>query len=291
MTILSMIFKGVPGDEQVYQSDFDGSGWSARVPIPQIVTASHPAWARYYDQTLLAVWHDTSSPSRVQAGRFDGPGLWTWFGAVPGATTDAAPAGAAMAGATDFMVVWKTAGGTGVQGAIFDSLNFAPTFVVPSAQTSHSPSIAFFDNRMHLVWRGVSGDHSVYHATYAGGAWSAPQPIPGVSTTSQPSLATYDGRLVLAFKGGVEDSAIYWSSLASSASAWLAPVRIANFSTGTGPSVLAFFGRLHLVWKGVGDDFSLNMANFDGSFWWPQHQVPAVSSSSTPSIAEFDPAF
>jgi len=289
--LLSMIFKGVPGDEHVYQSDFDGSGWSPKQLIPQIVTASHPAWANYYDQTIFTAWHDTSSPSRVQAARFDGPNQWAWFGPVPGATSDAAPAGAAMTTSSNFMLVWKTAGGTGLQVAIFDSLHWGPTAVVPNAHTSHSPALALFDNRMHLVWKGVSGDDRLYHAMNTGGAWSSPQQIPGATTTSQPALATYDGRLVLAFKGGDGDPGVYWSSLASSAAAWLPPARIAAFTTGTGPALLAFSGRLHLVWKGVGDDYAINMANFDGSFWWPQHQVPEVATSSTPSLAQFDPAF
>lgn len=84
---------------------------------------------------------------------------------------------------------------------------------------------------------------------------------------------------------------IYWSSLASSVSAWLAPSKIADFTTGTGPAVVAFSGRLHLVWKGIGDDYRLNMANFDGNFWWPQHEILGVATSSTPSLAEFDTAF
>jgi hypothetical protein len=290
MTILSMLFKGVPGDEQVYRIDFDGSGWLATVTIPQIVTASHPFWARYYDQTLFMAWHDTSSPSRVQAGRFDGPDSLNWFGAVPGATSDAAPAGAFM-GTSDFMLIWKAVGGSGLHAAIFDSLHWGPSSIVTNAQTSHPPALALFDNKMHLVWKGPVGDHNVYHATYAGGAWSVAQPVPGVATTSQPALVVYGGALFLVFKGAEGDHGIYWSSLASSASAWLAPTKIADFATGTGPAVVAFSGRLHLVWKGVGDDYRLNTANFDGNFWWPRHEIPGVASSSTPSLAEFDPAF
>ncbi len=286
-----MLFKGIPGDERVYQSDFDGSGWSPPSVIAQIVTASHPAWAGYYDQTLFTAWHDTSSPSRVQAARFDGPNLWTWFGAVPGATSDAAPTGAAMTTVGQFLLAWKAAGGAGISCAVFDSLHWAAASVVPGAQTSHSPALARFDNKMHLVWRGPSGDHAVYHATYDGVTWSAPQAIAGAATTSQPALAPYGGRLVLAFKGKEGDAGIYWSSLPSSSGTWVPPVRISTFDTGTGPALLAFAGRLHLVWKGVGDDYTLRMANYDGNFWWPQHQVPGAASSSTPSLAEFDPAF
>lgn len=291
MTILSMLFKGIPGDERVYQIDFDGSGWSPPLAISQIVTASHPMWARYYDQTLFTAWRDTSSPSRVQAGRFDGPNAWTWFGAVPGATSDAAPTGAAKTTAGHFLLVWKAAGDTGLHCAVFDSLHWAAASVVPNAHTSHSPALARFDNKMHLVWKGPSGDHNVYHASYDGVSWSAVHPISGVATTSQPALATYGGRLVLVFKGKEGDSGIYWSSLPSSNGTWLPPVRISSFDTGTGPAMLEFAGRLHLVWKGVGDDYSLYMANYDGNFWWRQHQVPDVESSSTPSLAEFDPAF
>lgn len=70
-----------------------------------------------------------------------------------------------------------------------------------------------------------------------------------------------------------------------------APIRISTFETGTGPAILEFAGRLHLVWKGVGDDYSVFIANFDGEFWSGQYTIPGVSSSSTPTLAEYDPAF
>jgi hypothetical protein len=291
MTILSMLFKGVPGDEHVYQSDFDGSGWSAPLVIPEIVTPSHPMWARYYDQTLLTAWREAAPPHNVQAARFDGPGFWTWFGAIPGATSDAAPSGAAMAGLSHFLLAWKGAGTTAIHYALFDSLHWAAPSIVPDAATSHAPAVARFGNQIHLVWKGAPGDHGIHHAVYDGVSWSAPQLLPGFATTSQPALATYGDRLVMAWKGKEGDSAIYWSSLASGGGAWLPQTRIGAFETGTGPAILEFAGRLHLVWKGVGDDYSVFMANYDGNFWWRQHQVPGVASSSTPSLAEFDPAF
>src|SRR5262249_20992149 len=103
MTILSMLFKGIPGDEHVYQSDFDGWGWSRPLLIPQIVSGSHPMWTRYYDQTLFTAWRGASAPHNVQAARYDGPNTWAWFGAVPGATSDAAPAGAPMFTSSQFL--------------------------------------------------------------------------------------------------------------------------------------------------------------------------------------------
>lgn len=289
MTILSMLFKGIPGDEQVYQSDFDGSGWSLPLAIPQIVTGSHPMWARYYDQTLFTAWRDASSPHKVLAARFDGPNLWAWLGSVPNATSDAAPTGAPMATSGDFLLAWKSAEDNGVRYATFDSMHWSAVSPVPNAHTSHGPALARFENMMHLVWKGVPGDHNIYHATFDGLNWSVPQQIPQIATTSQPALTTYGGRLVLAWRG--LDSAIYWSFLVSNISPWLPAARIAAFETGTGPAILEFTGRLHLVWKGAEDDYSLYMANYDGNFWWPQHQVPDVASSSTPSLAEFDAAY
>ena len=289
MSILSMLFKGIPGDEQVYQADFDGSGWSPPLAIPQIVSGSHPMWSGYYDQTLFTAWREVPSPHNVQAARFDGPNSWAWFGPVPGATSDAAPAGARMANAADFLLAWKSALDNGVRYAIFDSLHWSAVSIVPNAHTSHSPALALFGNLIHLVWRGLSGDHNIYHSTFDGVNWSTPQQIPQVATTSQPALTTYEGRLVLAWRG--VDSGIYWSFLASNTSPWLPGSRIAAFETGTAPAILEFTGRLHRVWKGVGVDYSLYMANFDGDFWWPQHPIPAVASSSTPALAEFDPAY
>ena len=282
MSILSMLSKGVPGDEQVYQTDFDGSGWSQPLAIPQIVSRSHPMWARYYDQTLFTAWRGASSPHEVQAARFDGPNAWTWFGAVPQATSDAAPTGARMMTSSNFQLAWKSAQDNAIRYAIFDSLHWSAVSLVPTAHSSHSPALANFDNLMHLVWRGVASDHNIYHATFDGVNWSAPQQIPQIATTSQPALATYAGRLVLAWRG--LDSGISWSFLASNTSAWLPASRIAAFETGTGPAILEFTGRLHLVWKGVDNDYSLYMANYDGNFWWPRRQVPGVASSGEHAV-------
>lgn len=290
MTILLMLYKGVPGDEQVYQSDFDGSGWSPPLAIPPIVSGSHPMWTRYYDQTLLTAWRDTSPQHNVQAARYDGPNAWAWLGAVPGAASDAAPTGAPMTMSSQFLLAWKSAD-TAIHYAVFNSLNWSAASIIPNAHTDHSPAVARFDNRIHLVFKGVAGDYNIYHAKFDGVNWSAPQQIPQIATTSQPALTTYGGGLALACKGKEGDSSIYWSSLASSGGTWLAPTSISTFQTGTGPAMLEFTGRLHLVWKGIGNDYSLYMANYDGAFWWRQHQVPGVASSSTPALAEFDPEF
>ena len=293
MSVLSILFKGTPGDDHVYQCEFDGSGWSTPQVIPQIVTGAHPMWVRYYDQTIFTAWRDVSTPHNVHAARYDGPNAWNWLGLVPGAFTGAAPGGAYMSTPfANLLLGWKSDGAdNALHYAIFDSLHWGAAGIVAGAYSSHGPALATFENKVHLVWKGIPGDHNVFHATYDGTNWSAPQQIPGITSTSQPALTTYAGRLILAFKGKEGDPAIYWSALASGTQPWLPPIRISTFETGTGPAILEFAGRLHLVWKGVGDDYSVFIANFDGAFWSGQYTIPGVSSSSTPTLAEYDPAF
>ncbi|HMG20370.1 MAG TPA: hypothetical protein VK607_03600, partial [Kofleriaceae bacterium] len=250
MTLLSMLFKGIPGDERVHQSDFDGSGWSPPLVIPQIVSGSHPVWTRYYDQTLFVAWRDVAAPHAVHAARYDGPNDWAWLGAVPGATTGTAPAAAAMSWLPGrVLLAWRADGNTGIHVATFDSLHWSAATAVPGAASSHAPAVACFESKIHLAWKGIAGDHNVYHATYGGSSWSSLQQLPGILTTSQPALTTYASGLAMAWKGQEGDPAIYWATLGAGGATWSPVARIGDFETGTGPSILEFGDRLHLVWK------------------------------------------
>jgi hypothetical protein len=293
MTIISMLFKGTLGDEHVYQCDFDGSGWSTPAMIPEMVTGTHPMWVRYYDQTLFTAWRAVAPTQAVATARYDGPNHWAWFGQnPPGAFSSAAPAAAPVPGTSGkLLLAWKGQDAdTSIHMAVFDSLHWSASSAVPGAFTSHSPAAGAFDNQVHLVWKGVPGDHRIYHARFDGVTWSTPQAISGCLTSSQPALATYQGRLVMAWRGAQDDPAIYWASLYPG-SGWAPGSRILSFETESGPALLEFSGRLHLVFRGVGNDSALYMANWDGDFWWAAHRIPGAESTSSPTIAEFDPAF
>lgn len=293
MTIISMLYKGAPGDHSVYQSDFDGSGWSLPIIIPAIVSGKHPSWAPFYDQILFTAWCDGALPYSVKASRYDGPGFWTSLGVVPGALTTVAPAVASMAiPSTKMVVVWKSnQSDSRLRFATHDSLNWSGSQDIADAHSSHTPALARHDDKVHMIWKGVAADDYLYHSIYDGTVWSPPKQVLDVKTSSQPALAVYDNRLTLAWKGVVGDDAIYWSILEEEIDQWTTSARVHTYETGTGPALLPFSGRLHLVWRGKGNDYSLYMANYDGSFWWDQHQIPHVESSSSPTIAEFDPAF
>jgi hypothetical protein len=291
MTIMSMLFKGTLGDDHVYQCDFDGSGWSAPAIIAEIVTGTHPIWVRYYDQTLFASWHAAAPSHSIQTARYDGPNFWTWWGEnPPGAVSSVAPAAAHSPwDDAKMFLFWKADTDTSIRSAVFDSLHWSASLTVAGASTSHSPAAVGFNNQLHLVWKGAPGDYQLYRAYFDGAMWSAPQAIFGAFTSSQPAVAVYNGQLAIAWRGALDDPGLYWLSLYPNGSSFDPIARIRDLSSETGPALLNFNGRLHLVYRGAGNDSALYMANWDGTAWWPSHPIPGAASTSSPTIAEFDP--
>jgi hypothetical protein len=289
MNLISMLWKGIPGDEQVYSNFFDGSGWVNPQVIPEIVTGTHPFWTPYYDQISFTAWKRIGTDHLVEAAMYNGPASWTLLGVVPGVTAHTSPAAAVLPGASGTMVLaWVAEPDGSIHFLTYDSLHWSASQTVSGAATSHSPVLAPFQNQVHMVWKGAH-NHFLYHSSYNGAAWSAAVQLPFASTTSTPALTQYGNQLVMAWKGPEGDSGLYWSVF--SGGSWQPAQRIQTFQTGTGPALIVCDDRLHLFWKGVGDDYSVFTTNFDGAFWWDQHQVPHVFTSSTPSLTLYDPAF
>jgi hypothetical protein len=66
---------------------------------------------------------------------------------------------------------------------------------------SWGPSLAAFDGRLYMAWKGAAYDPEIYWNYDAASGWAPPQKVGGARTSGRPSLAVSHGRLYLAWKG------------------------------------------------------------------------------------------
>jgi hypothetical protein len=93
-------------------------------------------------------------------------------------------------------------------------LTFAPQQSVPAPVVSSvGPSLAVFNRRLYMAWKGSDGDQRIWWSNFDGNHWAAQQSVPApVATSVKPSLAVFNGRLDMAWKGSDGDERIWWSS-------------------------------------------------------------------------------
>ncbi len=153
---------------------------------------------------------------------------------------------------------------------------------VPGGGTSTGPSVAFFRNAVHMVWKGIEGDFGIYHTVFAGGLPQPPKGVPGVGTRTRPAVAVYRDRLCMAWRG-IDDQDIWFSRY--DGSNWTPQARVPGVGTSASPALAVVDDRLVMVWKGTGTHEDVWFSTFDGSSWRPQAPVPNVGTNSGVSLA------
>jgi hypothetical protein len=168
---------------------------------------------------------------------------------------------------------------------------------IDAVGSSIGPSIAAFNEQLYAVWKGVTGDESIWWSSFDGQSWAPQQRIAGGAGTSiAPSVAVFNGRLYAAWKGVTGDERIWWSSF--DGQSWAPQEHIVDgvgttVGTSIGPSIAVFNSRLYAAWKGVTGDERIWWSSFDGRSWAPQLQIvdgvgTSIGSSVGPSIAVFN---
>jgi hypothetical protein len=167
---------------------------------------------------------------------------------------------------------------------------------IPGVGTSGRPSLAVYQDRLYIAWKGAGNDQGIYWSSFDGRTWAPQRNIGGVGTGSSvgPSLAVHQNRLYIAWKGASNDTGIYWSMLNLDGTAWSTPQggvqqNIPGVGSSVGPSLMDFQGRLYAAWKGAGDNTGIwwSMLNLDGKGWSTQQNIPGVGSSVGPSLAVY----
>ncbi len=169
---------------------------------------------------------------------------------------------------------------------------------VPNVGTSEGPSLAVFNNRLFMVWKGVGNDPGIYwsHTTHGDQPqdWAAPRRVPNVGTSRVPSLAVFRDRLHMVWKGVGDDPGIYWSLTTSGLEPqdWALQQRVRDVGTSEGPSLAVFQDMLFMVWKGVGEDPGIYSGFNTGLDFRFASRISNVGTSNGPrlsSLSSFGP--
>lgn len=180
----TLVWKGIDGDGGIYYSRFVGGRWLPQAKIPGVGTANSPVamsdaggvrviWRGVGKDHVL--WTTTGSADFTN-WKPQSQVSWTVMGngnagsqtGTPG--SDGAPALAAHGGV--IYAAWR--GIPGDQGLYFSRLQRDPGDVspkwsaqsnIPNVGSSDGPSMAFFQGKLHLAWKGIEGDSGIYTTT------------------------------------------------------------------------------------------------------------------------------
>ncbi|GAY12998.1 matrixin family metalloprotease [Pseudonocardia sp. N23] len=176
---------------------------------------------------------------------------------------------------------------------------WSPQEGLPDRGTEDRPALAAAgpagfggsSRELSAVWRGASGDRTIYHSRYRGGSWTAQERIPDAASTHGPALAQYSLRdgtastgLIMLWKGSGNDSTLWWNVNPGNGTGWTQPHRIPDVGTSAQPA-LAYLEDTVAAWKGVDGDTGIYWAPQEGAIWQPQERIPDAESSHGPALA------
>jgi hypothetical protein len=170
------------------------------------------------------------------------------------------------------------------------------------------PSLAVFQDKLFMAWRGVSGDQDLYWATYDGNpnlTWSKQNGLGDRASFDVPALGVFQDQLFMAWRGVEGDENLYWATYDDNDPRnWTDQRSLTDRGSTEGPALVAFNNKLYMVWKGVRgideDDERLYWATYDEADprGWTDQTVMAgmtadksntytVGSVHRPSLAVF----
>ena len=199
---MHLVWKGGPSDPRMFHaSSTDGIKWiGGGPPIPG--STSHAPALVVLGNRLHRVWKGEGTVGMRISGNSDGKETgWSPEQAIGGETSHGPALAADPRG--KLYRVFK-GGGTDTRMHMSSSLDGGQIWTQdipvsdgagnPIGFTSDGPALAFLNNRLHLVWKGVPTDFNMFHASSTDGKkWtSTGQPIGGV-TAFGPALAAGPG--------------------------------------------------------------------------------------------------
>jgi hypothetical protein len=114
----------------------------------------------------------------------------------------------------------------------------------PVGFTSEGPALAFLNNRLHLVWKGVPGDSNMFHATSTDGLkWVGGEAPIGGRTVNSPALAAGPGgRLYRLWRTETRDEIMISksASIAADGRVQWDPESPISGHTGSSPALVGF---------------------------------------------------
>ncbi|MFD7909072.1 matrixin family metalloprotease, partial [Kitasatospora sp. NPDC059747] len=159
----------------------------------------------------------------------------------------------------------------------------------PALAVAGQVGLTFSDQTMHMAWRGVDGDDSLYESTLEGTVWSPQRPITGpFGSAYSPALTSVAAGtppstgLMMAWRGVPGDDSIYYST--KDGSDWATPSNIPDIGSNDRPA-LANFEVPHMAWQGISGDDTIYWSRFVSGAWESQRHVGEVGTFSGPALA------
>jgi Matrixin len=275
---LYMAWRGVSGDDGIYWSAFEGSGWSPQENISGIGSLHGPALATGVTRNradgvpvtgLFMAWDGVPGDNAIYFAQNPGLSGWTGQRRIDGVGTSDRPALALFNGS--MRMTWKgVSGDSAIYWSTFDGNGWAPQQQIRGRGTTHGPALAVLGTRLYMFWKGVDGDSRVFYAwidDQPGAIWQAQREVVYTDSDSQgnvhlnigsshrPAAAVRGNSTVLAWKGVPGDSGLWFAPLLNDE--WSGQINVSGVGSSAGPAVATLNGALYMAWKGVPGDTAL----------------------------------
>lgn len=170
-----------------------------------------------------------------------------------------------------------------------------------SPESNYGPSLAIFNNRLYMVYKGASSD-DLYAAFYDDRSWFGNVEIKkypnslDVQSNYNPGVALFLGRLYYIYKGKSSNT-LY--SMSFDGQTWFGNLAIKDQPGGISPDsnynpgVAVFNNKLYIIYKGSGSN-TLYSAYFDGTKWYGNTKISDQpgkidpQSNYSPGVAVFN---
>lgn len=207
-----MLWNGAGSDTRIWMSRYTPAPPGKEIWTPQaltklpngapIQTGSGPAVVNWNGQ-LLMVWRGEGSNDNLYFAFSSDGQHWGAQAQIPGAASTNAPALTVFNG-LPFLAFKGGVGDDGMYGAIYSPAtgrwatepNSTGVFPLGSMGTSHGPSLAVWNGKLFMAWKGNPGDTDMYWAqssTGGTGSWTGQSVISNTGSDVGPAVVAYVG--------------------------------------------------------------------------------------------------
>jgi len=167
---LYMAWQGCGGDTKIWFSYFDGASWKPQqIAIGEQGTSQAPTLASWNGKLYMA-WRSIGDDPAIYYSNFDGS-LWKIPGKVRDICTSHAPALAVFH--NKLYMAWQGCGGDTRMWVSYYNNNFSVPWMPQQLAgegrgTSDSPALAEYKGNLHMAWKGMDDDVSIWFSTTQG---------------------------------------------------------------------------------------------------------------------------
>jgi hypothetical protein len=197
------VWNGIGDDTRIWCSQYNQSqnAWSAQY-LTKLAGTGAPIQAGAspaivsLNGVLFMVWRGEGSNDNLYYATSTDGFTWTGNRQIAGAASTHQPA---LVDFNGYPVLCFKGGNNdgGIYTATFNLSDQQWTSVYPTGPfgTSNGPTLAVYQERLFMAWKGAGSDTSLWWATTSNNldrsAWSGQSSIPGVGSTAQPAAVVY----------------------------------------------------------------------------------------------------